>query len=46
VVKDCTDPETGEVHPVVIVTDNRPAYKTTDFLRFIRSMPERPPRCQ
>jgi putative transposase len=39
-IEDCLDPETGEIHPVVIVTDNGPAYKSTDFLRFIRSHPE------
>jgi putative transposase len=39
-LQDCTDPETGEVHPVVIVTDNGPAYKSTDFQRFIRCRPE------
>jgi transposase InsO family protein len=39
-LQDCVDPETGEVEPVTIVTDNGPAYKSTDFLRFIRSRPE------
>jgi len=38
--KDCVDPETGELHRLVIVSDNGPAYKSTDFLRFIRSRPE------
>ena len=39
-LEDCTDPATGEVHRLAIVTDNGPAYKSTDFLRFIRSHPE------
>jgi transposase InsO family protein len=39
-IDDCLDPLTGEIHPLVIVTDNGPAYKSTDFLRFIRSRPE------
>jgi transposase InsO family protein len=37
---DCVDPATGELLPVTIVTDNGPAYKSTDFLRFIASRPE------
>jgi putative transposase len=36
---DCVDPATGELHPLTIVTDNGPAYKSTDFLRFIRAHP-------
>jgi transposase InsO family protein len=39
-LEDCVDPDTGDLHPLVIVTDNGPAYKSTDFLRFIRSRPE------
>lgn len=39
-LQDCIDPETGEIEPVTIVTDNGPAYKSTDFRRFIRSHPE------
>jgi transposase InsO family protein len=37
---DCTDPETGEITPVIVVTDNGPSYKSTDFARFIASHPE------
>ena len=37
---DCLDPLTGELTPVTIVTDNGPAYKSTDFLRFIAGRPE------
>ncbi len=33
--EDCVDPETGEVFPVVIVSDNGPAYKSDRFARFI-----------
>ena len=39
-LEDCLDAETGEIHPVVIVSDNGPAYKSTDFRRFIASRPE------
>lgn len=39
-LEDCVDPATGELTPVTIVTDNGPAYKSTDFLRFIASRPE------
>jgi putative transposase len=37
---DCLDPASGEIFPLTIVTDNGPAYKSTDFLRFIASRPE------
>jgi transposase InsO family protein len=37
---DITDPETGEIHPVVIVTDNGPAFRSAAFARFIASRPE------
>jgi transposase InsO family protein len=39
-LEDCLDAETGQIHPVVIVSDNGPAYKSTDFRRFIASRPE------
>ncbi len=39
-INDCTDPESGEVHPLVIVTDNGPAFKSDQFIRFIASHPE------
>ena len=39
-VDDCRDPLTGEVHPLVIVSDNGPAFKSDLFLRFIASHPE------
>ncbi|HEX6207503.1 MAG TPA: IS3 family transposase [Actinomycetota bacterium] len=39
-LKDCVDRETGELRPVVVVTDNGPAYKSSTFLRFIMSRPE------
>lgn len=32
---DCTDPSSGEVHPLVIVTDNGPAFKSDGFILFI-----------
>lgn len=34
-LEDCVDPDTGELTPVTIVTDNGPAYKSSDFLHFI-----------
>ncbi len=37
---DCTDPATGELTPVIVVTDNGPAYKSSDFARFIAGRPE------
>jgi transposase InsO family protein len=37
---DCTDPETGEITPVTIVTDNGPCYKSASFAVFIASHPE------
>lgn len=36
---DCTDPDTGEVHPVVVVTDNGSAFRAA-FGLFIASRPE------
>ena len=39
-LEDCVDPETGELHPVVLVTDNGPCYKSADFTRFIAGRPE------
>jgi putative transposase len=39
-LEDCLDRRTGEIHLVVIVSDNGPAYKSTDFLLFIASRPE------
>jgi transposase InsO family protein len=32
---DCTDPDSGKLHALVIVTDNGPAFKSVDFVRFI-----------
>jgi transposase InsO family protein len=37
---DCTDPATGELTPVVLVTDNGPAYRSASFARFIAGRPE------
>jgi transposase InsO family protein len=37
---ECLDPATGELTPLVIVTDNGPAFKSADFLRFIARHPE------
>ena len=39
-LQDCVDPDTGELHPLILVTDNGPAYKSSDFARFIASRPE------
>ena len=39
-LSDCTDPATGELTPVTVVTDNGPAYKSADFARFIAGRPE------
>ncbi len=37
--EDCVDPETGEIQPLTIVSDNGPAYKSDAFARFIRRHP-------
>lgn len=39
-INDITDPVTGEIDPIVVVTDNAPAFKSTAFARFIASRPE------
>lgn len=38
-VEDCVDPDTGEIFPVVVVSDNGPAYKSDLFARFIAARP-------
>lgn len=37
--EDCTDPDTGEIFPLTIVSDNGPAYKSDRFARFILAHP-------
>lgn len=39
-LEDCLDPVTGEIIPLVIVSDNGPCYKSDAFARFIASRPE------
>lgn len=39
-LEDITNPATGEIHPVVIVTDNGPAFRSAAFARFVASRPE------
>lgn len=39
-LSDCLDPISGELTPVIVVTDNGPAYKSADFARFIAGRPE------
>jgi transposase InsO family protein len=39
-LEDLTDPETGEITPVLLVTDNGPCFKAAAFARFIDSRPE------
>ncbi len=36
---DCLDPVTSELVPLVVVTDNGPAFKSIDFAGFIRARP-------
>ncbi len=36
-LEDCVDAETGEVEPLVIVSDNGPAYRSDAFARFLLS---------
>lgn len=38
-LEDCVDSETGEIFPVVIVSDNGPAYKSDPFARYIAARP-------
>lgn len=37
---DCVNPTTGEIEPVIVVSDNGPCYKAAGFARYIRSRPE------
>jgi putative transposase len=39
-LEDCVDPTTGELLPVVVVTDNGPCYRSVAFQRYIASRPE------
>ncbi len=39
-ISDLVDRDTGELSPVVVVTDNGPCYKAGAFARYIRSRPE------
>ena len=39
-LEDCTDPATGEITPVIVVTDNGSCYKAAAFARYIASRPE------
>lgn len=39
-LEDCTDAATGELTPVIIVSDNGSCYKAAAFERYIRSRPE------
>ena len=38
--EDCVDEVTGEVHQVVIVSDNGPAFKSSRFQLYLSSRPE------
>lgn len=38
--EDCTSPETGEITPVIVVSDNGPCYRAVGFARYIASRPE------
>jgi transposase InsO family protein len=39
-LEECVDAETGELVPVIVVSDNGPAYKSSTFMRHIMSRPE------
>jgi len=39
-IEDLTDPATGEVTPIYLVSDNGPCFKAAAFARFIASRPE------
>ncbi len=39
-LEDLTDPATGEITPVFLVTDNGPCFKSSEFTRYIETRPE------
>jgi transposase InsO family protein len=39
-IEDCTDPQTGELTPVIVVTDNGACYRAAGFAAHIRARPE------
>jgi putative transposase len=39
-VEDCTDPESGQLVPLVLVTDNGSCFRAGDFARHLRARPE------
>jgi len=39
-IDDLTDPDTGEITPIFLVTDNGPCFKSSGFARYIASRPE------
>lgn len=39
-LEDCTDPETGEVTPLIVVSDNGPCYRAVGFTKYIATRPE------
>jgi len=38
--EDCVDPDTGELVPLIVVTDNGACFKAAEFARHLRSRPE------
>jgi putative transposase len=36
-LQECTDPDTGEIQPLTVVSDNGPAYKSDRFAKFVRA---------
>jgi putative transposase len=39
-IEDCTDPETGDLTPVIVVSDNGASYRAAGFAAHIRARPE------
>ena len=39
-LSECLEAETGEIIPIIVVTDNGPAYKSVAFTRYIAGRPE------
>jgi putative transposase len=39
-IEDCTDPDTGEITPVIVVSDNGSCYRAAGFARHIAARPE------
>lgn len=39
-IDDCTDPDSGQISPLILVTDNGSCFRAGDFARHLRARPE------